>query len=705
MERSVNTSYPTRAIEYPFGLAERLRRRIKIHSGATAAIATLLLMASLSAVAQAEPSAPSAREKGDDWANPIKSSFWGNVSKDSKVDLRDLIELGQNFEESKKQYGRDGDKILSELKTKYRARVPKFLIEAEPDTQRLVTDEAIVRQSKGLEKSDVPLAIGYGVSIDTQGNYVLGRQIYDGANPTRIGTLPGSEPITDESFSSRYSTSYQQELEFKSLDVNAEIKYTIFNGALSVRFEQENYSDSRVHKYLAKYRKDYGWYVIPDEAIRERMITGVLEELQNPFAEDGVARKYGSHYAYAVRKFAELQIDINIETRTRRDWRSFEVDARAAFDNRQVEWNVNAAIRTFKETIDQGAIVSVSVSRRGGPSLFALPDGTEIGLPQTLNEGDPRLNNLNSLIDGWRAGVTESNAASDQFYMRPVTDFLDAAEYIPFSRSANLRAWYDAYVEHYQHLQLLQEMLVFSSTDINTPFGYAASWKYLDSMPSGAVGEASFFEFHKKRYATYKDRVDALLETGRDLYSGEISVFNRADWLAPKLEIQPLIVYANFENCWSHMTWGPTVGVPYVNLNDPAGQYTLWVHGLEGFNGGHSDGAPRPRQEYYTAGSAYNSEVPVAQLPFQIQGNEVARTVYWNSTNNGCNHFGSCPCWLAGHSWADVGAVVFQAGEVIGYNCGPNANCALVEFNGPPVNSGFTNVNGGCNGPRPGCTK
>lgn len=647
-----------------------------------------------SSTAWAANGAPQGSVKAAGWEPSVRSSHWGNLNQDERVDLQDLIALGQDFDRAKENFGRTGSEVLSDLGAHWTPRtgeeVPMYLRELDTDTRRMILDGS---GSTKDEKGNVsgPVGLGYGITIGNDNSLKLGRQIYNAPvdKVVPLATLLPGMAITNEEYTADYMASYQQELEMKSLDVNAEIKYSLYSGSLSAKFLENHYRDATRHKFIGKSRIDFRWFIFPDKDIPSAMIDGVSEELNDPFAAAGVAEKYGTHYAYAQHKFAEIYAEVEMKTRTRRDFFSFESTVAAAFSGAATSAQFAASIKTLREKVESGMEVTVQLSRRGGPQSFSLPDGTTISLPVAFGIDDQLLEKIPEIIGAWRDGVASdgSNAATDQWYMRPITDFLPTTASLPFSRSTNLRAWFDRYVAFMENFQLMEDLIVAVTLPGQpTKYGYNPPFLYLKSTPLPAELPQgvwdSFIDYHAFVYNHYKTNLPLLLEAGRDLFTGKTDTFdaNREEFRLWRPNIKPLTIIGRMDKCGAHVTnldWEPSFCVPWVDLTDPAGNYTADMQG-----------------DCYCANSQI-SHAPIQYFPDAPTtppydpefGCNLPGNFSWLRFNCGLDSGGTrnCPGYQAEYSWYDIGLVIRSGGEVIGYDCGDNPNCAGVEFDGVGV--------------------
>jgi hypothetical protein len=549
---------------------------------------TFLISAQLLFTATAQLTAnttPTATERSDvnetissgqktEWTPPLPPVVWGNVNRNAKVDFLDLITLGQNWNNASAVYGKPNFRVLIDLGQKWNKSVPSLLQKYSWENRPLTIGAGIPSAkaishypdaSKASPGDAVPVSIGFSVSFPDKFTWQIGKPLYpfqglttsttDTTQLIGVGGLmqgdPRFDPVVDETFVAQYISSYQQEADFKSLDLSLEASYAMFNASLSSSFTNNQYRAGYQSKYCAKSQIDFGWYYVPPDNIQ--LFEDVHDDLQSPNFE-GVTTTYGTHYVWAEHRFAEFYVDVSIETKTARDSNSIEADLKAHYGTIGSSVDFSAALKTLHETVASGATINVTLSRRGGPNLLNVDGVDKVVLPVSFDLNSPLLDKIPAIIEKWRLAVNAGNAATDDYYTRPLTDFIDSTLAMPFSKAVQLRSWFDRYVDFtvgYRKLETALDASFVGDPADWTKLFYRTPYRYMAAIPLPPNYPPSLFPdrlaYHQTAYPYFVNKLDEMTTFGRALYDGSETTFDRSQtrWAVRGTELPNVTIDAD----------------------------------------------------------------------------------------------------------------------------------------------------------------
>ncbi len=631
---------------------------------------------------------------------PAAPVVWGDVTRDNTVDLADLVQLGQSWGSEENEFGWENASVLEHMQNHWRETVPATVSqigwENRPTSATITGFVAKAAKVVGadytkqiIENPELPIAVGFGVTFPTkQGGPIIGLPVYStpqGLKPVRqqFRQLEGAYndssafydfPIEASESQLQYTRSYEEEQEFRGVDLSVEARYSIYSASLANSNKREQYREGRSHKLLYKQTKSFGWAFLPPESrvISPKFIT------EREAGGNGVLEKYGTHYVYAEHRVGSLFIELDFTTSNERDRNETNTTIKGAVAAPTFALNIKAAISAVKQKVKNVTAVHVRIVKRGGSPNLMLSDGRSWdAVANNLDADSENLQDeVSKLIAAWNADLTFGNANVDNFYCRPITDFYSTTPVLPWDKGKNLRDWYKRYAELHDASLDLFGILNPAGTDYSFAFEHYKLARPENDNPV-PDGSATWLEYMKAKRDTLKILRDEMLIIGRKLYnSKETDTSIGFDPLDPNFQV-PEIRFPRFQ--------------PIFDFSDTSTQ--LPCRNASGFSFAFVNGRIKG-QDFPDSGAKYQWQAIKVKDPFfcqsasgvqfnnpinlQLNFEDPSLTKFsfqtrFNSANGDC--CSKLEEWQSGKGEGFAIAIIridTKPDRIIGYGCGTN---------------------------------
>ncbi|MBI1320781.1 MAG: hypothetical protein GC168_17795 [Candidatus Hydrogenedens sp.] len=511
-----------------------------------------------------------------------------DTSKDGLIDISELLRVIQLFNvgEYHEECGTEDDYAPGPGVNKPCATSNVKLVQSV--VARNINRPIIIRAA------GFPMSLGNGVTLDDLNQPQLGLNIFDGvAVPVSAsqvdfimdGNAELDYPPEEAVVSFEYIDSYAEELSFKSRSLDTDVNFFIASGNVRSSLEHEKYFRSTFHKGIIKIHYDFGWYEVANQPLLSELDPAVQDNLDEAWEE-----RFGTHYVFAEHRFAELYVEIEVETsraRSRNAVRAaMESSFGAIFDG---VFNVEASVTNFSESSSGEFQLKVILRTFGGPNILT-------GVPYSSVTG---FSGLEAEVSAWLNGVSSTNAIRSEYYCRPLTDFV-APETITagsLSRQLTLESWYFRVLEAYEALSRLDDIVdcgggaaVFRPEYrhlLNTDFSTLAGDKL----------DATYYCNLRERFANAFDELQAL---GPEIRGGLSFGPTSPNWALPSVEVPAIFFRTDYD------------GLPTAPENEVP-RWPIFIHGGNfasdaSFVFGTSDCDP-PNEPVLITLIGYNSEL------------------------------------------------------------------------------------------------
>jgi hypothetical protein len=500
----------------------------------------------LSVAAQTAPIPPTSQEPLADYDLPPPPVVWGNVTRDAKVDLLDLNMLAQNWNEANQLFTMKPDQssndaaeeVLGSLQRHWKEAVPGALRALGWDNRNLLMGTAAGVAAK-VESQ--PIAVGRGVQLPgpTSDTLILTSMLpvfvavrdlhYTSVVPQslQIQDLPGvngsSDPLHRYTWDTwapetdsieRYFYSFSEESAFKGFDLSVNARYAAFNGSLDSSFSNSQYRNAKEHRFASKLHKDFGWYEVKHELARTLLADGFMSALANPDPSVAISR-YGTHYVSAVHLFSELYVEVTIKTTQVMERTEAETKVKAAIGGSLWSANARARLQSMASNSSFSSDISIRITRKGGPIEINVPGVGKVSFPMSVNIWDSSatniLNHMGDLQKAWAESLDNHAgiAVGQDYFLRPITDFLPDSALLPFSRERDLRTWFEWYVKYDTQFK---EVSLDILANRDRKYRYLAQTSLTDDL----VGKyANWYQYYEEMQVYYQKKRDDRKTEGR----------------------------------------------------------------------------------------------------------------------------------------------------------------------------------------------
>jgi len=529
--------------------------------------------------------------------------IWGDITRDGVVDLKDLNRLARDWNDpvALASYAPHtptaspteiATRLRDEISLNWQKSVPGILRKLGWSNRNMVVGPTIGGKS-AFSKGSLPIAIGTGITVsDDTVDYVtaslpifrptlndiipvdprpandvasLGIRERDVNNPRYVAPIATSSQ-------SKYMYSFAEEASFRGFDVSVNARFAAAKGSLDQSFKSQQYKSERKHIYISKLRKDFGWFFVPPDDMGALLTEGFKNDIKSPDPEF-VRSRYGTHYVYAVHKFSELHVTVEIDTTQTKSRSEMETTIKAKIGGGLWSASAQSNLRNLAETSSNIGSVVVRIDSLGGPQVVNI-DGKNYTFPIAVDIFDQSSDNLLAkmlkLQQAWSASPNNlaGNAGAQDYYLRPLSDFLDESTRLPYSRDNQLRNWFEWYIKYLTvHNEIYQDIYDETQNRIRTRYRYFEQSPLPQNLASQYSNWPAYFDWAGNYY---DEKLRIREQEGRKLLESADALFDESTALREFTEVQKPLVFATlhipvYEFCDSTFNYG-RFGVLYKVL-------------------------------------------------------------------------------------------------------------------------------------------